>query len=117
MDTRLWVLATPVDGTLIDMVLVGQVRELNKPKRPIVGMRFLPPRMRTRLMNEIILSAQKRAVMQDVAIWGRKRYRPRPRLCRSDGEIGLYRRYCEQFYPDCRHRSPDGVVVELATGA
>ena len=41
MDMHLWVLATPVDGTLIDMVLIGQVRELNKPKRSIVGMRFL----------------------------------------------------------------------------
>ena len=116
MDARLWVLATPVDGTLIDMVLVGQIRVLNEPKRPIVGMRFLPPRLRTRLMNEFILSAQKRDVMQDVAIWSRKRYRPRPRLCRSDGEIGLYRRYCEQFYPDRKNRNRDGAVVELATG-
>ena len=116
MDARLWVLATPVDGTLIDMVLVGQVRELSRPKRPIVGMRFLPPRLRTRLMNELILSSQKRDVMQDVAIWSRKRYRPRPRLCRSDGEIGLYRRYCEQFYPDRGKASPDRAVVELATG-
>ena len=116
MDLRLWVLATPVDGTLIDMVLVGQARELNKPKRPIVGMRFLPPALRTRLMNEFILSAQKRDVMQDVAIWSRKRYRPRPRLCTSDGEIGLYRRYCEQFYPNRRMGSPDRTVVELATG-
>ena len=116
MDARLWVLATPVDGTLIDLVLVGQIRELNKPKRPIVGMRFLPPRLRTRLMNEFILSAQKWDVMQDVAIWSRKRYRPHPRLCRSHGEIGLYRRYCEQFYPDRENRSPDGAVVELATG-
>ena len=105
MDMRLWVLATPVDGTLIELVLVGQVRELGRPKRPIVGMRFLPPRLRTRLMNAFILSAQKRDVMRDVAIWSRKRYRPRPRLCRSDGEIGLYRRYCEQFYPDRRNAS------------
>ena len=116
MHMRLWVLATPVDGTLIDMVLVGQVRKLNRPKRPIAGLRFLPPRLRTRLMNEIVLSTQKRDVMQDVAIWSRKRYRPRPRLCRSDGEIGLYRRYCEQFYSGRRRRSPDGAVVELATG-
>ena len=116
MDMRLWVLATPVDGTLIDMVLVGQLRELNKPKRLIVGMRFLPPRLRTRLMNEIMLSMQKRDIMQDVAIWSRKRYRSRPRLCRSDGEIGLYRRYCEQFYPDRKTRSRDRAVVELATG-
>ena len=116
MDMRLWVLATPVDGTVIEMVLAGQVRELNRPKRSIVGMRFLPPRLRTRLMNEFILSTQKRDVMQDVAIWSRKRYRPRPRLCRSDGEIGLYRRYCEQFYPDRKNRNRDGAVVELATG-
>ena len=61
-------------------------------------------------------SAQKRDVMQDVAIWSRKRYRPRPRLCRSDGEIGLFRRYCEQFYPERRNGSPDRTVVELATG-
>ena len=116
MYSRLWVLATPVDGTLIDMVLVGQARKMDKPKRPIVGMRFLPPRLRTRLMNEIILTIQKRDVMQDVAIWSRKRYRLRPRLCRSDGEIGLYRRYCEQFYPDGGKESPDRAVVELATG-
>ena len=116
MHMRLWVLATPVDGTLIDMVLAGQVRELIKPKRPIAGMRFLPPRLRTRLMNEFMLSAQRRDVMQDVAIWSRKRYRSRPQLCRSDGEIGLYRRYCEQFYPDRESRSHDGAVVKLATG-
>ena len=116
MDSRLWVLATPVDGTLVDVVLAGQVRELNKPKRPIVGMRFLPTTMRTRLMNEINLSISRRDVMRDVAIWSRKRYQPHPRLCRADGEIGLYRRYCEQFYPDRGNRSPDGAVVELATG-
>ena len=42
MDSRLWVLATPVDGKLIDLVLVGQLRELRKPKRPVLGMRFIP---------------------------------------------------------------------------
>ena len=37
MDMRLWVLATPVDGTLIDMNLVSQVREIRSPKRWIAG--------------------------------------------------------------------------------
>jgi len=105
MDARLWVLATPVDGRLIEMVLVGQLRELRKPKRPIVGMRFLPVSLRTWLMSTIIASVQKRDVLQDVVIWSRKRYRARPQLCRSDGEIALYRRYCEQFYP----AQPDSV--------
>ena len=110
MDTRLWVLATPIDGELVEMTLVSQVRQLRRPKRPIVGMRFLPPRLRTRIMNKIIMAAQKHDVLQDVVIWGRKQYRPRPMLCRSDGEIGKYRRYCEQFYPDgqiCDARAAD----------
>ncbi len=102
MDVRLWVIATPVDGTLIDLVLAGQVREIRKPKRPIVGLRFVPLRLRAKIMNKILIMAQKRDVLQDVAIWSRKRYRSRPGLCRSDGEIGIYRRYCKQFYPDPR---------------
>ena len=100
METRLWVLATPIDGELVELTLVSQVRRMVRPKRPIVGMRFLPSRLRTRIMNRIIMAAQKRDVRQDVVIWGRKRYLPRPMLSRSDGPIGKYRRYCEQFYPD-----------------
>ena len=68
MDGRLWVFATPVDGTLIDLVLVRQLRRLGKPKRPIVGLRFLPPALRTRAMNVLLLRFQQRDVMQDVAI-------------------------------------------------
>ena len=102
MDIRLWVLATPIDGENVELTLVSQVRLLRKPKRPVAGMRFLPVGLRTRIMNRIVIAAQGRDVMQDVVIWSRKRYRPRPFLCRSDGEIGIYRRYCEQFYPDGR---------------
>ncbi len=102
MHSRLWVLATPVDGEVIDLVLVSQMRELRKPKRPISGLGFLPVKLRTRLMSRILSSSQERDVRQDVTIWGNKRYRPRPSLSRSDGEIGRYRRYCRQFYPrDC----------------
>lgn len=102
METRLWVLATPIDGEVIELTLISQVRQLLEPKRPIVGMRFLPSCLRTRLLNKIIMAAQKQDVLQDVVIWSRKQYRPRPMLCRSDGEIGKYRRYCEQFYPDAQ---------------
>ena len=103
MDSRLWVLATPVDGTLIELVLVSQVRQLRKPKRAIAGLRFLPLRLRTRTMNKLMISTQEKDVLQDVVIWRQKRYRLRPRLCRSDGDIGKYRRYCRQFYPDDLH--------------
>lgn len=109
MDGRLWVLATPVDGTLIDLVLVSQLRRLRKPRRPIVGLRFLPPSFRTEAMNALMMRYQRHDVMQDVEIWSRKRYRPRPSLCRADGEIGMYRRYCKQFYAE-----PEGPGVTLS---
>ena len=107
VDRRLWVLATPVDGKLVDIVLVGQLRRLRRPRRfsartqsgeRIVGLGFLPAGIRTWLMNKIIMLMEKRCVMEDAAIWNRKHYLPIPRLSRSDGEIGKYRRYCRQFY-------------------
>ena len=99
MDARLWVLATPVDGSLIDLSLVSQVREIRNPKRWIGGLGFLPVRLRAPLMNGFIASQQERDVRQDMVIWGRKRYRSLPRLSRSDGEIMAFRAYCAQFYP------------------
>ena len=100
MNARLWVLATPIDGTLIDLVLVSQQREIHRPRRFISGLGFLPMKLRHRLMNRIVMSQQKRDVLQDVVIWEKKKYRSPPRLCRADGPIGKYRRYCRQFYPD-----------------
>ncbi len=100
MDMRLWILATPVDGTLIDFTIVSQVREIRGPKRRIAGLGFLPPRLRAPIMNRFIVSLQEHDVNQDVVIWSRKRYVSPPRLCRSDGEIMPFRAYCSQFYPD-----------------
>ena len=102
MDMRMWVLSTPVDGTLIDMSLVSQVREIRKPKRRIVGLGLLPTALRAPLMNKFMSLQQFQDVKADVVIWSRKRYEPRPRLCRSDGEIMPFRAYCAQFYPDPR---------------
>ena len=108
METRLWVLATPIDGELVELTLVSQLRQLLRPKRPIFGMRFLPPRLRTRIMSKIIIASQRQDVLQDVVIWGQKRYWSYPLLCGSDGNIGKYRRYCEQFYPDGQFRDEHG---------
>ena len=100
MDMRMWVLATPVDGTLIDLSLASQVREIRNPKRRIVGLGFLPPRLRAPVINKLMASEQRHDVSQDVVIWSRKQYLSAPRLNRSDGEIAAYRAYCAQFYPD-----------------
>ena len=100
MHLRLWVLPTPIDGSLIDLVLAGQLRQLRRPRRFISGLGFLPMALRNRLMQHIMLSQYKRDVLQDVVIWERKQFRTPPRLCKADGPIGLYRRYCRQFYPE-----------------
>ena len=100
VDMRLWILATPVDGKLIDLSLVSQAREIRKPRRWIAGLGFLPVRFRAPVFNRFVSRFQRGDVMQDVAIWSRKRYVSRPRLCRSDGEIMPFRYYCAQFYPD-----------------
>ena len=100
MDLRLWALATPVDGTLIDFSLVWQVREIRSPRRRITGLAWLPPRLRAPIMNKLTAHFQLHDVWQDVVIWSRKRYRSNPRLCSSDGEIMTYRAWCAQFYPD-----------------
>ena len=99
MDMRIWILATPVDGTLIDLSVVSQVGEIRNPRRRVAGLGFLPLKLRAPVMNKFMASLQKRDVLQDVTIWSRKQYRSRPRLCRSDGEIMMYRTYCAQFYP------------------
>ena len=100
VDMRLWVLATPVDGTLIDLSLVSQVQEIRNPQRRIVGLGFLPRGLRAPIFNKFMAAMQQQDVLQDVVIWSRKRYRSRPRLCSSDGEIMPFRAYCAQFYPD-----------------
>ncbi len=107
MEMRLWILATPVDGTVIDMSLVSQVREIRNPKRWFAGFGFLPPRLRAPVMNKFMASQQVKDVLQDVVIWGRKQYLSHPRLCRSDGEVRAFRAYCDQFYADPANGDPD----------
>ena len=97
---RYWVLATLVDWERVELALANQVRQMRKPLRPVMGLRFLPMNLRHSVMNRIPLSQQQRHVRQDVVIWERMRYRHQPRLCPSDGPIGAYRRYCRQCYPE-----------------
>lgn len=99
MTTRMWILATPVDGRLIDLSLVSQAGEIRDPKRLFAGLGILPTVLRAPVMNWFIASRQDQDVQDDIVIWSRKRYVPRPRLCRSDGEIMPFRAYCAQFYP------------------
>lgn len=100
LRSRFWVLVTPLDGTYMELVLANQIQEIDHVRRPIVGLGFLPKRTRARLSNHMMLEGQVKDVRQDLPVWNRKIFRPRPVLSRADGKIMLFRRYCSQFYPD-----------------
>lgn len=100
METRIWVLTTPIDGKFVEMTLVSQMRQLRNAKGLGLGLRLLPTGLRTRIMNKILIASQEHDVMQDVVIWSNLKHRSRPKLCSADSDIGKYRRYCRQFYPD-----------------
>lgn len=119
VDMRLWVLATPVDGTHIDLTLVSQVKEIRKPRRWFTGMAYLPVGLRAPIFNRFIATQQQHDVFQDIVIWQHKRYRSRPRLCRADGEIMPFRAYCAQFYPETADvdRANSGANTGSDTGA
>ena len=53
-------------------------------------------------------------MVQDFEIWEHKQYADSPALAKEDGPIGVYRRYCEQFYPELREstRSPPLAAVD-----
>ena len=98
--SRFWVLATPLDGTYMDLVLANQTQETDRVGPGIMGLGFLPKRVRAQLLNYILLEEQVKDVEQDVPIWNRRVFRPRPVLSSDDGKIMLFRRYCSQFYPE-----------------
>ena len=76
-------------ATLIDLSIVSRMRTLHKPERPIAGLSFLPTRMRAPIVNKFIADLQIRDVPTGTSSSGsRKHYVPRPRLVRTDGEIG-----------------------------
>ena len=51
-------------------------------------------------MNRRMLAQQVADAQQDIDIWERKRFQPRPVLSRADGKIMEFRRFCRQFYPE-----------------
>ena len=55
-----------------------------------------PERLGTGAIDRFVIATLGRDSREDTVICGRKRHCPRPVLCRSDGDIGVYWRRCEQ---------------------
>lgn len=94
LRVRQWVLATPVDGEMIDLWLVI---DLDRPpfarwlRGPLASLaRAVMPRF---FLHELVLEVRK-----DAQIWARQHYQPRPVLSGADRDLLRFRQYCEQFY-------------------
>jgi nitrite reductase/ring-hydroxylating ferredoxin subunit len=99
LQTRLFVLATPVDGENITLRIVvsGNGASFRPVKiHPLLGL--LP---RTLILHAAIQGAFDgicHDVSQDFMIWQHKRYVQPPILAEGDGPVGKYRQWAKQFY-------------------
>lgn len=79
--------ATPVDEDHIDIRGLVHVREQDDPTF-------------TEELHELFYRAYCEDFAKDFPIWENKRYLTRPLLAKGDGPVGIYRRWCRQFYPE-----------------
>lgn len=106
---RNWVLATPTDGEYIDFRLATSVED--RPTRVLGKLSPLAPRRPLlRVLREVALQTLLHDVRQDFEIWRHKRYVTPPALAQGDGPVGVYRKWCRQFYPEL----PLAVVPDAA---
>ncbi len=78
---------TPVDENTIDIRGIIHVRETPDPEF-------------TQELDRLFYEAYCSDFPKDFPIWENKRYLGRPVLAKGDGPIGIYRRWCTQFYPE-----------------
>lgn len=76
---------TPIDYETVDCRFAFTIKK--------VGGRSLTKGVAAAFIKEI-----KRQLEQDIPIWENKVFLERPALCGGDGPIGMYRRWCKQFY-------------------
>lgn len=77
--------ATPVDETHIDIRGIVHVVATDDP-------------VFTEELADLFYRAYVEDFAKDFPIWENKRYLTRPTLAKGDGPIGVYRRWCTQFY-------------------
>lgn len=85
VEGRIRICATPVDESAVRVFFISNVRRL--PDAPFTDM-----------VDRLFFEAALADFKQDLRIWGKKVYRPRPVVVPGDGPIVAYRRWASQFY-------------------
>lgn len=98
LQTRHYVLPTPLDGEHLEMRIATSVRIVGMAERMPV-LRLLPSALLRWIVGLGAWRAFRNDVKQDLAIWENKRYVNPPALAKGDGPVGRYRQWARQFYP------------------
>lgn len=77
---------TPIDESTLDIRGIIHVKKTDDPEF-------------TAELHRLFFEAYCSDFPKDFPIWENKRYLDRPVLAKGDGPIGIYRRWCTQFYP------------------
>ncbi|HYM14710.1 MAG TPA: Rieske 2Fe-2S domain-containing protein [Dehalococcoidia bacterium] len=100
VETMLVSSVTPIDGEYMDVRFSFSVKKLGSADA-------------TAGVGRAFIAEIERQLGQDIPIWEHKVMKSRPVLCDGDGPIGVYRRWCKQFYSaDAPPAGTDGAADE-----
>jgi phenylpropionate dioxygenase-like ring-hydroxylating dioxygenase large terminal subunit len=95
---RLFVLATPLDGSNIQLRVAQSFFEQTSPAKISPFLAWMPRGFINPFMARSIFNGLVNDVQQDFVIWQHKRYVQPPILAEGDGPVGKYRQWARQFY-------------------
>ena len=95
VETLLVSSMTPIDDEHIDVRFSFSVKKL-------------PDKDVTQGVGKAFIDEVSRQLEQDIPIWEHKIYFEHPVLCDGDGPIGLFRKWCRQFYSQ-----PGSAIAEV----
>src|SRR5690606_34291196 len=93
---------TPSDGEYIDLHIALRMKRVESLGKVFAPLRHVPEPVATRIVGTFFMKVFENDINQDFDIWENKGYVARPAISKADGPIGLFRRYCRQFYPELR---------------
>jgi nitrite reductase/ring-hydroxylating ferredoxin subunit len=99
---RLYIFSTPSDGEHIDLHIALRVKRVTDLGKVLGPLKHIPEPVATRVVQALFMKAFENDINQDFDIWENKGYVTRPAISKADGPIGMFRRYCRQFYPELR---------------
>jgi hypothetical protein len=96
VETLLVSSVTPFDGESVDVRFNFSIKKVGGADV-------------TRGVGAAFIKEVTRQLEQDIPIWENKTQWERPVLCDGDGPVGLFRKWCRQFYtgPQSRVSAPD----------